>query len=128
MRAQEMLAESGVEAFRYLRQWNAAGVGGEDRLRLPQRRDAPPQCAFDVQVLRHRFDDPLAIRNTPEIVFEIAWSDQRLGRFRHERHGPLLRGTLNAEQCGLIAFRLIWHDDIEQVHRKSGVCKMGGNS
>ncbi len=64
-------------------------------------------------------------RSRAEIVFEIAGRDQRLCGVGEESNGPLFGGVLDAGERGGISFGLIGKDDIEQVHRVSGVGKMG---
>ena len=123
--AQKMLPELAVETLGDLRQWNAAGVGGDNRAGRAQRRHAAPEGTLDLQILGHGFDDPFAAPDAAQIVLEIAGGDQGFGGVGEERHGPLLGGAFDSGQRRRIPLGLVGQHDIQQVHREPGVGKMG---
>ena len=43
-------------------------------------------ASMNADRLRHRLDDPFALGDPSQIVFEIPWRDQKFGALRHERH------------------------------------------
>ncbi len=126
--AQKMLPELAIEAFGDLGEWNAAGVGGDNRSGRAYRRHAMPQGAFDFEILGHRFDDPFAAPDASQVVLEIARGDQRFGRVREEGHGPLLGGVLDSGEGRRIPLGRIGLDDIQEVHREPRIGKMGRDS
>ncbi len=86
------------------------------------------EAALDVEVFGDGFDDPIAIAQAAEIVFEIAGRDQRLGGIGEETDGPLFGGVLDAGERGGVALGLIGKDNVEQIDRISGIGKMGGDA
>src|ERR1700730_12150829 len=86
---------------------DSAGVGGKDRAGRPQRRNFSEQRALDLQILRNRLDDPIAMTNVPEIVFEIARLDQTGSRRREEGPWVLFHGSVQALPGSGVAVKLI---------------------
>ena len=109
-------------------QRDAAGVGGKDGAGRAHLGHAAEQAALDLQVLGHRFDDPVAVAQLRQVVFEVARRDQGRGGGREERARLLLQGVLDAGQRGGVPVGLIGQNDIEQERRDAGVGEMGGNA
>ena len=79
VRAEKVLAKFAGEPFGDGGQRNAAGVGGEDALRRAQARDLARKVALDLQIFCDGFDDPVAVRDVFQVVFEVAGSDECSG-------------------------------------------------
>ena len=114
MRAQEMLAEFGGESFGDAGEGNAAGVGGKDGAGLARLDYFVEQRALDFEVLGDSLDDPVAIFDLGQVVFEVTGSDQRFGLRRKECGGLLFQNGVQSSQGRGIAVRLIGKNDIEQ--------------
>ena len=125
VRAQKMLPELAIEALGDPRQRNPAGIRRDNRPRRAQRRHAAPQRPFDLEILRHGFDDPLASPHAAQIVLEIPRRDQRSRGVGEKRHGPLLRRAFDSRQRRRIPLGLVRQHDIQQVHREPRIGKMG---
>ena len=96
VRAQKVAAEFSRETFRDLSERDTAGVGGEDRVRFANLVDAAPKGALDFEIFGDRFDDPVAVCDVAEIVFEVTWRDQFFGGLDKERARFLFFGMLDA--------------------------------
>ena len=106
MRPQKMLAELRRETFGNLRQRNAAGIGGKNGIRFAHRIHFAPQLALELQILDHRFENPIALSHAVQVILEIAGLNQR----------DLVVGEKSAGRCldafsmplRAAAFRLAW--------------------
>ena len=123
-----MAAQLFVEALHDTGKGNAAGVGGENRAGAAHGGDAREQVAFDLQVFGHGFDDPLALAQAAEIVFEVAGRDEPGGGGGEKTYRPLFGGGVDAGEGGRIARGLAGDHDVQQVHGESGVGKVGGDA
>src|SRR2546426_11473791 len=83
MSPQEMPAEVVVESRGEARDGNAGGVRAEDGARPAQRLYFFVQAALDLGVFRHGLDDPLAVLDPAQMVFEVSDRDHA-GGFRSE--------------------------------------------
>ena len=59
-------------------------------MRLHMRRHARQQLLLDLEIFRHRLDDPVTPGELGQIVFEVAGANARGGRRRIERSGLAL--------------------------------------
>ncbi len=128
VRSQKVLPEVAIEALGDEGQRNSAGVGGDNRPRRAQGGDAAPQRAFDVEILRHGFDDPLAAADAAQIVLEIPRRDQGLGGIGEKGHGPLLGCIFDSGQRRGVPLGLVGQHDIQKVHGKPGIGEVGGDA
>ncbi len=107
MRAQEVAAETGREAFRDVGERDAAGVGGKDGIGFARGFNFVPQRALGLEVFDDGFDNPVAVRELSEIVLEVARFDERGFIVGEESAGTLLQGVLNALQRRRVAIRFV---------------------
>ncbi len=85
VRAQEAAPEFMREALRDLMERNAAGIGGEDGILQRKGLHLLPQRAFDVQILRDGFENPIAFGNSRKVLVETARCHQRSGGIHEKR-------------------------------------------
>ena len=85
VRAQQVPAESFRPPLGERRDRNARRVRADDRVRAPMRVDPLEQRTLDVELLDDRFDDPVTLVDSGQIVVEAAGPDQRVRRRREER-------------------------------------------
>ena len=75
MRSEPAPAKVVGEAFHYLRDWQAAGVGCNDCSLAPHGFNFLQQVAFDVEVFDDGFNDPINFGELLQIVFKISDCD-----------------------------------------------------
>ena len=127
MGAQEVVAEVFGETVGDFVQGDAAGVGGDDGVRLAECFHLAPEAAFDFEILGDGFDDPVAIGDFIEVVFEVAGGDE-LGVFVDEESaGAEFDDAFDSLQRGGVAIGLVGKNDIEEDGRNAGVGEVGGN-
>src|SRR5262249_54471913 len=107
---------------------NAAGVGGQDRAGAAHLFDFAQQVALDIQVFHHGLENPVALVEVAQVVFEVAWRDQRSRVRGEEAAGFLLHGGVDPRQRGGVTLGLVGENDIQQKGRNSGICEMGGDT
>ncbi len=128
VRAEEMLPKFGRVPFGNLCQWNAAGIGRNHCSRGAMSQHPVVKRPLDAQVLRDRFDNPVAVFDLCDVVIEVAGRNQ-LRRLRHKKCGrPPLQRRIHARPRGLIAELLLGQNDVEQQGGNLGVGKMRGNA
>ncbi len=77
MRAEEFFLALDWQCDGDLRDGQAGGVGGEERVRGEMRKHAGEQRGFDFEIFGDGFDDPVAVGELGQIVVEVAGSDER---------------------------------------------------
>ncbi len=85
VRSQPVTPEIFAESFRDCSERDARGVGTDDRAGGTQGLHLPQQHAFDLEILRDRLDDPIAVFDPAEVVVEIADGNQARGFGNEER-------------------------------------------
>src|SRR5438477_3501414 len=93
---EKMPPESRRKTRRDTREGNAAGVGGENRVRPANRFDAMPKRSLDLQILGDGLDDPIALGDFVHVVFEIAGFNQSHASVGEESAGFLLGSVLDS--------------------------------
>ena len=130
VRAEPMAAEIVAESFRDFIHRQAAGVRGDDCPGAPPRFHPAQQVALDVQVFDYRLDDPIAIRERLQVVFEVADLDQPCQRSLKE--GRRLRFLQCLQRCRGNAIArgtsCVGCRHIEQQRRHAGVRHMRSNA
>src|SRR3954454_1292488 len=84
-RIKEMSAEPGLaeilrKSFCNLRDWQPAGIGGDDGSRLTELLELFKQRSLDLEVFNHYLDDPINLGYPSQIVLKIPRRDQRSKR------------------------------------------------
>ena len=128
MRAQKMALEFLRIPFRNLRQRNAAGVGGNDGSRRPVRQHPGIQGPLDTKVFRDCFNDPVAVADPGDVVFEVPCLYQpRVFCAEKCRRLALRRGVKPGARRGIPYRRFRLHN-IQQQGRDTGVGQMSRNA
>ena len=130
MRAKPGPAEFVGESFGNLADWQAAGVGCDDRPGLADGLHFPQQRALDFEILDHGLDDPVDVGELFDVVFEIANGDQSGERRLHEC-GRL--GFFRGVESGggdLVSRRAVGvgRNDVEQITGDAGIGEMRGDA
>ena len=112
--AEEVGAEFVGETFGDERERDAAGIGGDDGTGATDLGDAGPEGAFDVEFFGDGFNDPVALGEFSEIVFEVAGRNERRKRVSEEAAGATFPGGFEAFFRGGAAISDAWHDNIEK--------------
>ena len=104
------------------------GAGRAVLLRLRQ------QCALDLQILRHRLDDPVALGDPLQVIVEVARRDQPRRIHRVERRRLGLLQTVQRGQRKLVPCRRTGicgrsrRHHVQQHYGHSGVGDMRGDA
>ena len=106
---------------------NGRGIGGYHRTRLPHGGELAVQRLLDIQLFDHRLDDPVAFAKARQIILDIARRDQPDCLRSHQRRWLHCLESRNGRFGDGIAIRFALFDDIEQLHRNSGIGDMGCN-
>jgi len=107
---------------------DAAGVGGDDGVFFARRFDFAPEVALQVEVLDDGFDDPVALADQVQVVFEVAGQDEGGPVGAEEAAGPLLERVVDAFERGRIAVGLAGNDDVEQDGGNAGISEVRGDA
>ena len=76
MSAKPVAAEIVAEALGDGMHGQAAGIGGNDGSGLAHGLDLAQQSALEIEIFDHGLDDPVAVGQQAEMVFEVAGGDQ----------------------------------------------------
>jgi hypothetical protein len=93
-----------------------------------RRGNFSEQLALDLQIFRHRFDNPIAVLDAAQVILEISGTHQRRGGRREKGHRLLLGSALDAGERRLVAVGLAGADHIQQQRRNSCVGEVGGDA
>ena len=116
----EIAGEPLGQTFGQPGQRNGRGVGRHHRARLAHRLQTGIKLQLDVQLLDHRFDDPVAIGQQGEVGPGIAGRHQLCRGLAHERRRIGLQHFLH--RLGGTA-----RHHVQQHHRHPGIGDMGGD-
>ncbi len=112
----------------------AAGIAGNDGSGLADSLDLAQQSALEIKVFHHGFDDPVAVGQQVEIVFEISGGDQARQSRLHEgcRLGFARRlqpcfGNAVASRCRGASLG-VWWNNIQQVRTHPGIGQVRGDA
>ena len=93
-------------------------------MRLHMRRHARQQLLLDLQVLRHRLDDPVALRKRGEVVLEVAGANARCGSGRVERRRLALLQRIQRLCPQRHCARHPSRRQVQQQHADTGIRQM----
>ncbi len=106
---------------------NAAGVRGQDGVRLHMRRDARQQLLLDLEIFRYRLDDPVAFGELRQIVIEVAGANARGGGWRVKSGRlALLQRVERLVRNGVAG--AIARGQIQQQDADAGIGQMSGDA
>ena len=134
MSAKPAAAEIGAEALGDGMHGKAAGVGGDDGSGLADGIDLAQQGAFEVEILDHGFDDPVALGEQRKMILEVSGGDQAGKARLHEGRGLGLADRIQAGFGNAVADggrRIgggVRRNDIEQVGTHPGVGQVRGDA
>src|SRR5258708_35140680 len=89
---------------------------------------AMPEFTLGVEIFDDGFDNPVAVFELMEVIFEIARRDQRWFFVREKTGRPLLDRVFDALERGRVAIRLIGYNDVQKKNGYARVGKMRGNA
>ena len=91
------------------------------------RRYACQQLLLDLEILRHRLDDPVALGELSQIVIEVARANARGGGWRIKRGGLALLERIERFVRDGVS-RAIACSQVQQQHAHPGVRQMRGDA
>ena len=95
-------------------------------MRLHMRCHPRQQLLLDLQVFRHRLNDPIALGELRQIIVEVAGANARGSRRRVERGRlALLQRVERLVRNGVAG--AVAAGQIQQQHAHAGICQMRGN-
>src|SRR6185503_4460991 len=120
VRAQPVLPETVGPPFGNRGDRDPRGVGADDGVGAADGFDAFHQRALGVELLDHRFDDPVGVAGGGQVLVEAARGDERDGVRREEGIGLEPLGALEPLARGLARH-------VEQAHAQPSVGEMRGD-
>ncbi|GBD28788.1 hypothetical protein HRbin31_00809 [bacterium HR31] len=100
---EEVPAKSFGTAVGDLPHGQTRGVGAHHHAGSPEPLQPFQESLFDLEVLHHRLDDPVAVRDPVQVVLQVPYGHQ-LGPLRsRERRGPHLQGPFQAGPAETVA-------------------------
>src|SRR5260370_25889971 len=107
----------------YVGEWNAGGVGGDNRPSFGDLLDASHQLLLGLQPLDDSFEDPVSFFETLKVVLEVAEANVLCQALVHQSSRLGFEHTLKACLDDAIALLplLSRGDDIQQVDQQTGV-------
>ena len=128
MRNQEVAPERLAHALGQHLQPDSGGVGADRAARPANVFQPAVQRLLDVRAFQHRLNDPIAIGQFPQIVFQVAGFDQPCGAVMHERGGFRFAQPCHRTFRQHIPVVGAVRNDIEQHHGHAGIGDLGGNT
>jgi hypothetical protein len=125
---QEVAPERLAHALGQHLQGDGGGVGADRAARPAHCFQLAVQRLLDVGAFQHRFDNPVAIGQFAQIVFQVAGFDQLRRAVVHEsRRFALAHAGDGALGQGVAVVRAS-RNDIQQHHGHAGIRHLGGDA
>ena len=90
-------------SFGYVGEWNAGGVGGDNRPSFGDLLDASHQLLLRFQPLDDGFEDPVSFFETLKVVLEVAQANVLCQALVHQSSRPGFEHALKADLDDAIA-------------------------
>src|SRR5271166_1777357 len=116
------------QAFRQGGERDRRGVGRHHASSFTHSFDFRVERLLDVEALDHRLDDPVAIGEETEMIFDVACGHEFGGGLAHEGRRIGLEQFRHRAFGDGAAVWIILGDDVEEQDRDAGVGDMGGDA
>ncbi len=128
MRDEEVAREGIAQPLCQLMQRDGRCVGGDRGTGPPHRVDFPVERLLDVEAFDDGFDDPIAVRDLGQVVFDVAGSHELRRSRGHERRRLGLQHLRDGVLGKPIAIARARGNDVEQEDRNAGVGELRGDA